>query len=147
MLCVITVVSCSSPPLFPSPTPAPTWASINHGVTLCIECSGIHRGLGVHVSKVRSIKLDDWEESVSEVMLALGNRTTNGIMEFQIPPHITKPSRHSSRYVCSPALCVCTRWLLCEVCVCTRWLLCEVCVRWLLCEVCVLGGCYVRCAC
>jgi Arf-GAP/coiled-coil/ANK repeat/PH domain-containing protein len=76
---------------------SPTWASINHGVTLCIECSGIHRGLGVHVSKVRSIKLDDWEESVSEVMLALGNRTTNGIMEFQIPPHITKPSRHSSR--------------------------------------------------
>uniref|UniRef100_A0A7N9DHP3 Arf-GAP with coiled-coil, ANK repeat and PH domain-containing protein n=1 Tax=Macaca fascicularis TaxID=9541 RepID=A0A7N9DHP3_MACFA len=41
--------------------PAPEWASINLGVTLCIQCSGIHRSLGVHFSKVRSLTLDSWE--------------------------------------------------------------------------------------
>ncbi|EHH16873.1 hypothetical protein EGK_12240, partial [Macaca mulatta] len=39
----------------------PRWASINLGITLCIECSGIHRSLGVHFSKVRSLTLDTWE--------------------------------------------------------------------------------------
>uniref|UniRef100_A0A669BLJ6 Arf-GAP with coiled-coil, ANK repeat and PH domain-containing protein n=1 Tax=Oreochromis niloticus TaxID=8128 RepID=A0A669BLJ6_ORENI len=40
---------------------APCWASINLGVLLCIECSGIHRSLGVHFSKVRSLTLDSWD--------------------------------------------------------------------------------------
>uniref|UniRef100_A0A3Q3WK48 Arf-GAP with coiled-coil, ANK repeat and PH domain-containing protein n=1 Tax=Mola mola TaxID=94237 RepID=A0A3Q3WK48_MOLML len=39
----------------------PRWASVNLGVTMCIECSGIHRSLGVHLSKVRSLTLDSWE--------------------------------------------------------------------------------------
>uniref|UniRef100_A0A3B4AES3 Arf-GAP with coiled-coil, ANK repeat and PH domain-containing protein n=1 Tax=Periophthalmus magnuspinnatus TaxID=409849 RepID=A0A3B4AES3_9GOBI len=39
----------------------PRWASVNLGVTVCIHCSGIHRSLGVHVSKVRSITLDSWD--------------------------------------------------------------------------------------
>jgi hypothetical protein len=33
-------------------TAEPDWASLNLGILLCIECSGIHRQLGVHVSKV-----------------------------------------------------------------------------------------------
>ncbi|MBW01428.1 Arf-GAP with coiled-coil, ANK repeat and PH domain-containing protein 3, partial [Eschrichtius robustus] len=41
--------------------PDPRWASINLGVLLCIECSGVHRSLGVHCSKVRSLTLDSWE--------------------------------------------------------------------------------------
>lgn len=32
--------------------PEPDWASLNLGVLMCIECSGIHRNLGVHISKV-----------------------------------------------------------------------------------------------
>ena len=45
----------------------PTWASINLGIMLCIECSGIHRSLGVHISKVRSVQLDDWEPELQKV--------------------------------------------------------------------------------
>jgi stromal membrane-associated protein len=38
----------------------PRWASWNLGVFLCIRCAGIHRKLGVHISKVKSINLDQW---------------------------------------------------------------------------------------
>ena len=38
----------------------PEWAAINHGCVLCIECSGIHRKMGAHVSRIRSLTLDEW---------------------------------------------------------------------------------------
>jgi hypothetical protein len=38
----------------------PVWASLNLGSLICIECSGIHRNLGTHLSRVRSLELDDW---------------------------------------------------------------------------------------
>lgn len=38
----------------------PRWASWNLGIFLCIRCAGIHRNLGVHISKVRSVNLDSW---------------------------------------------------------------------------------------
>lgn len=40
--------------------PKPEWASLNLGILVCIECSGIHRNLGSHISKVRSLGLDEW---------------------------------------------------------------------------------------
>mmetsp|Transcript_61 Transcript_61/g.118 ORF Transcript_61/g.118 Transcript_61/m.118 type:complete len:630 (+) Transcript_61:3-1892(+) len=57
----------------------PVWCSINLGVTLCIECSGIHRGFGVHVSKVRSLQLDDMSDGVASVMRAIGNDISNDL--------------------------------------------------------------------
>lgn len=59
--------------------PQPKWASINLGITLCIECAGIHRSLGVHLSKVRSLTLDTevWSPQVVELMLKLGNTSVN----------------------------------------------------------------------
>ncbi|XP_049733537.1 arf-GAP with coiled-coil, ANK repeat and PH domain-containing protein 3 isoform X1 [Elephas maximus indicus] len=63
--------------------PDPRWASINLGVLLCIECSGIHRSLGVHCSKVRSLTLDSWEPELLKLMCELGNSTVNQIYEAQ----------------------------------------------------------------
>uniref|UniRef100_A0AAR2JN64 Arf-GAP with coiled-coil, ANK repeat and PH domain-containing protein n=1 Tax=Pygocentrus nattereri TaxID=42514 RepID=A0AAR2JN64_PYGNA len=59
----------------------PRWASINLGITLCIECSGIHRSLGVHNSKVRSLTLDSWEPELLKLMCELGNGVINQIYE------------------------------------------------------------------
>ena len=67
---------------FPCLTPdsAPDWCLINYGAMVCIECSGIHRSLGTHVSKVRSALLDKWEPELLAVMSALGNEAVNEIL-------------------------------------------------------------------
>ncbi|XP_056421351.1 arf-GAP with coiled-coil, ANK repeat and PH domain-containing protein 2 isoform X5 [Hyla sarda] len=64
--------------------PDPRWASINLGITLCIECSGIHRSLGVHFSKVRSLTLDTWEPELLKLMCELGNDVINSIYEARV---------------------------------------------------------------
>ncbi|CAB0010562.1 unnamed protein product [Nesidiocoris tenuis] len=61
--------------------PNPDWASLNLGILLCIECSGIHRNLGSHISKVRSLHLDEWPAGHLSVMLSIGNRLANSIWE------------------------------------------------------------------
>lgn len=64
--------------------PEPRWASINLGITLCIACSGVHRSLGVHYSKVRSLTLDAWEPEIAKVMMELGNAIVNRIYEAHV---------------------------------------------------------------
>ncbi|XP_073182551.1 LOW QUALITY PROTEIN: arf-GAP with coiled-coil, ANK repeat and PH domain-containing protein 1 [Lepidochelys kempii] len=64
--------------------PAPEWASINLGITLCIECSGIPPSLGVHFSKVRSLTLDSWEPELVKLMCELGNGALNRIYEARV---------------------------------------------------------------
>ena len=75
---------------------APDWASINLGVLVCIDCSGIHRSLGVHISKVRSITLDSWSAELLDLMLAIGNAKYNELYEGSVPHHF-KPTPHASR--------------------------------------------------
>ncbi|CAH1134861.1 unnamed protein product [Ceutorhynchus assimilis] len=70
----------------------PQWASINLGIVLCIDCSGVHRSLGVHHSKVRSLTLDDWEPEVVKLMTELGNTVVNKIYEAKVPESIQKAS-------------------------------------------------------
>lgn len=59
----------------------PTWCSINLGVLICLECSGIHRSLGTHVSKVRSLTLDTkvFTHSLLGMMLSIGNTRANAL--------------------------------------------------------------------
>ncbi|XP_022737861.1 ADP-ribosylation factor GTPase-activating protein AGD3-like [Durio zibethinus] len=63
--------------------PEPDWASLNLGVLVCIECSGVHRNLGVHISKIRSLTLDVkvWEPSVISLFQSLGNTFANSVWE------------------------------------------------------------------
>lgn len=58
--------------------PRPDWASVNQGVLLCIDCAGVHRSLGAHVSKVKSLRLDSWKpEEASQLLSKGGNAEVN----------------------------------------------------------------------
>lgn len=80
------------------PSPDPTWASLNLGALICIECSGIHRNLGTHLSRVRSLDLDDWPRELTLVLTAIGNDMANRVWESDTRGR-AKPTRDSSRYV------------------------------------------------
>ncbi|KAH7840400.1 hypothetical protein Vadar_016367 [Vaccinium darrowii] len=69
-------------------TPDPDWASLNLGILMCIECSGVHRNLGVHISKVRSITLDVkvWEPTILDLFRILGNAYCNSVWEELLLP-------------------------------------------------------------
>jgi Arf-GAP/GTPase/ANK repeat/PH domain-containing protein 1/3 len=73
----------------------PEWASINHGCVLCIECSGIHRKMGAHVSRIRSLTLDEWSSDLVALMLAMGNKKHHLIWEARRPR--TKPTPTNTR--------------------------------------------------
>uniref|UniRef100_A0A8C6S8P4 ArfGAP with GTPase domain, ankyrin repeat and PH domain 2 n=1 Tax=Neogobius melanostomus TaxID=47308 RepID=A0A8C6S8P4_9GOBI len=81
--------------------PNPTWASLNLGALICIECSGIHRNLGTHLSRVRSLDLDDWPGELTQVLAAIGNHTANSIWESctqgraKPAPNATREERES----------------------------------------------------
>nr|XP_028606144.1 arf-GAP with GTPase, ANK repeat and PH domain-containing protein 3 isoform X2 [Podarcis muralis] len=76
--------------------PNPDWASLNLGALICIECSGIHRNLGTHLSRVRSLDLDDWPLELVMVMTAIGNTLANSVWEGAIENY-PKPPPESCR--------------------------------------------------
>jgi hypothetical protein len=62
----------------------PTWVSINLGIVLCIDCSGIHRSLGCQISKVRSLEYDTFMPETIDVIKALGNRIINSLWNAKL---------------------------------------------------------------
>nr|GEU75117.1 ADP-ribosylation factor GTPase-activating protein AGD3 [Tanacetum cinerariifolium] len=78
----------------------PDWACLNLGILVCIECSGVHRNLGVHISKVRSLTLDVkvWEPSVITLFQSLGNAFANSVWEELL----YKPDKPQLPYFCKP---------------------------------------------
>ncbi|XP_027860724.1 arf-GAP with SH3 domain, ANK repeat and PH domain-containing protein 1 isoform X5 [Xiphophorus couchianus] len=77
----------------------PKWLSTNLGILTCIECSGIHREMGVHISRIQSMELD--KLGTSELLLAknVGNSSFNEIMEANLPSPSPKPSPSSDMTV------------------------------------------------
>ena len=74
----------------------PSWASINLGILICIECSGIHRNLGSHVSKVRSLDLDSWTAANVATLENIGNHKANLYWEATVKRGV-RPTAKSSR--------------------------------------------------
>ncbi|KAI9701419.1 MAG: hypothetical protein M1820_006510 [Bogoriella megaspora] len=74
------------------------WVSINLGIVVCIECSGIHRSLGTHISKMRSLTLDTaaFTQDIIELLLQIGNRVSNMIWEARLD-RSQKPLPHATR--------------------------------------------------
>ncbi|KAF2638620.1 ArfGap-domain-containing protein [Massarina eburnea CBS 473.64] len=72
----------------------PRWASWNLGVFICIRCSGIHRGMGTHISKVKSVDLDTWTDEQLQSVLKWGNARANKYWEAKLAPgHVPQEAK------------------------------------------------------
>lgn len=76
---------------------APRWASVNLGVLVCIDCSGAHRSLGVHISVVKSVTLDKWQPKWINCVSKIGNRIANDYYEARLPKDYQRPREGDDR--------------------------------------------------
>ncbi|XP_066530498.1 stromal membrane-associated protein 2 [Hoplias malabaricus] len=74
----------------------PRWASWNLGIFICIRCAGIHRNLGVHISRVKSVNLDQWTQDQIQCMQEMGNAKARRLYEAFLPECFQRPETDQS---------------------------------------------------
>jgi len=70
-----------------------SWASVNLGVFVCMECAAIHRKIGVHISVVKSTTLDTWKPKWIETCTKVGNRIATDYYEHKLPVNFPRPGQ------------------------------------------------------
>ncbi|CAO1405479.1 unnamed protein product [Diamesa serratosioi] len=73
----------------------PRWASWNLGIFLCIRCAGIHRNLGVHISRVKSVNLDTWLPDQVVSLQQMGNSRARAVYEALLSDNFRRPNTDS----------------------------------------------------
>ncbi|XP_064488613.1 arfGAP with SH3 domain, ANK repeat and PH domain-containing protein-like isoform X2 [Ornithodoros turicata] len=81
----------------------PTWLSTNFGILTCIECSGVHREMGVHISRIQSLTLDNLGTSQLLLARVMTNNGFNEIMEATMTqsrkPNPNSPMEERSEFI------------------------------------------------
>ena len=62
----------------------PVWLSVNLGILICLQCSGVHRNLSVQVSRIRSLDLEDLQTFELLIALSMSNQLFNEVMEANL---------------------------------------------------------------
>ena len=78
---------------------APKWASFSLGYFVCIDCSGIHRQLGTHITKIKSTTLDAWQGQWVDLMARVGNVRFNAVYEAKLTDRCVRAQERLSTHM------------------------------------------------